>query len=99
MKKQFLLYAESELVEGMDELAKKFGRKSGNVVAVEILEQYADFWEAAEQAKQNFINQQRAGVFGHLEVTQPYMSGKGSRREIERVTKDAQSREAKKRKK
>jgi hypothetical protein len=88
-KKQMMLYADEQLIERLNSLAVKFGRKSGNFVAVEILEQYADFWEAAEAGKQAIVAQQRAGLY---ETTGFYARGKTPRGEIEKVKKDAQSR-------
>jgi hypothetical protein len=88
-KKQMMLYADEQLMERLNTLAVKFGRKSGNFVAVEILEQYADFWEDAEAGKQAIVEQQRAGMY---QTTGFYARGKASRGEIEKVKKDAQSR-------
>jgi hypothetical protein len=88
-KKQMMLYADEQLIDRLNSLAVKFGRKSGNFVAVEILEQYADFWEDAEEARASIIEQQRAGLY---EMTGVYARGMTSRREIEKVKQDARSR-------
>lgn len=56
---QFLLRPKRELAKRLDTLAKQFRRKSGNQVAVEILEQYTDFYAQAEQAKQDVLTQQK----------------------------------------
>lgn len=93
-KKQFLLYLDEDLINRLHELAQKNGRKSGQFVAMEILEQYADFWQDAEEARQAVIAQQREGLF---ETSGFYARGKGSKSEIEMVKKDAQSRAQKKR--
>jgi hypothetical protein len=93
-KKQMMLYADEQLIDRLNSLAEQFGRKSGNFVAVEILEQYADFWEAAEGARAGIIEQQRATL---IETTGYYARGKGSQEEFERLKKDAQSHKPKKR--
>lgn len=56
---QFLLRPRRELAKRLDSLAKQFRRKSGNQVAVEILEQYADFYAQAEQARLDVLTHQR----------------------------------------
>lgn len=88
-KKQMMLYSDEKLIDRLNSLAVKFGRKSGNFVAIEILEQYADFWEATEEARADIIKQQRAGLH---EMTGFYARGKASPGEIGKVKKDAQSR-------
>ena len=44
------------------ELAHKYGRRSRNQVASEVIEQYLDFWEETEKAKLEALKQQRAGL-------------------------------------
>ena len=46
----------------IDRLAEKYGRRSRNQVASEVIEQYLDFWEETEQAKREALKQQRAGL-------------------------------------
>jgi metal-responsive CopG/Arc/MetJ family transcriptional regulator len=87
---QLLLRPSVALVEQLDEAVEKFGKRSRNEIAVEILETYFPFWEQAEQAKLDLIEEQRLGVG-------VYARGKGSQKEIEMVKKDAQSHNSKKR--
>ena len=56
---QFLLRLNVELIGKLKALAEKYGKSSGQQVAVEIIEQYVDFWEEAEEAKQEVIRRQR----------------------------------------
>lgn len=53
-----------EFQQRLEVLAARFGRKSGNKVAEEILATYADFWEQAEKVKQDEVARQRAALFG-----------------------------------
>ncbi len=46
----------------IDRLAQKYGRRSRNQVASEVIEQYLDFWEEIEQAKLEALKHQRAGL-------------------------------------
>lgn len=87
---QLLLRPSSELVERLDEAVEKFGKRSRNEVAVEILETYFPFWEQAEQGKRDLVEQQRAVLFENVSAV--YARGKGSRVGIEKVLRDAQSR-------
>jgi hypothetical protein len=89
---QLLLRPSVALVEQLDEAVEKFGKRSRNEIAVEILETYFPFWEQAEQAKLNLIEEQRTGLFG----VGAYARGKTTKEEVERVKKDAQSRKSKK---
>jgi len=46
----------------IDRLSQKYGRRSRNQVASEVIEQYLDFWEEIEQAKLEALKQQRTGL-------------------------------------
>jgi predicted DNA-binding protein len=94
-KRQRKLYLEATLDKRLDEDAEKFGRRSGAEVGAEIIERYIEFWEETELAKQQVFEQQRQ----QLGVSQPYASGRATRGEVERVKRDAQAREQKKRSK
>jgi predicted DNA-binding protein len=48
-----------ELVEKLDRAARLFGRKSGNKVAEEIIEQYFDFWQHVETQRRDAYEAQR----------------------------------------
>jgi predicted DNA-binding protein len=61
-KDQFLLRPNKRLIERLKNLAVKFGKASGQQVAVEVIEQYLDFWEEAESAKQATIKRQRESI-------------------------------------
>ncbi|HEY7544431.1 MAG TPA: hypothetical protein VID27_06095 [Blastocatellia bacterium] len=87
---QYKVRISEELVARFEELAEKYGRRSGNQVAAEILEIYTPLWEQAEAARMAVIDSQRAGVVDAGDV---YMKGRGSKGEIERVVKDASARE------
>ena len=78
------------LVERLNQMARDYNRKSGNQIAAEILEYYADFWEHAEQAKLAMLEQQRAGLA--RSASGYYNRGKSSKGEIGKVQKDAISR-------
>lgn len=90
---QLLLRPSEELISRLERAAEAYGYRSRNEVAVEVLETYFEFWELSQQAKQEMIEQQRAVL---IEASGVYARGKGSRSEIERITKNARSR-AKKR--
>ena len=51
MKKQFKLFLEEELVEQFEELAQKYGIKSANYVAQEVLSEFTEFWVQLQEAK------------------------------------------------
>ncbi len=61
-EKSFRLRAPEELLERIAALGEKYGGKSSNTVMVEILSNYADLWEAAEQARLDEIERQKARV-------------------------------------
>jgi hypothetical protein len=88
---QYKIRISEALIARLETMAREYTRKSGNQIAAEIVEQYADFWEQAELARQDMIQQQRVGLEG------VYARGKTSRREIEKVLNDAQSRTKKNR--
>ena len=48
-----------DLIERYERAAEKYGRRSGNQVAGEVLEQYLEFWEQAEEGRLAVISQQR----------------------------------------
>ncbi len=96
MSNQLNLRPDDKLLERLDDAISRYGRKSRNEVALEILDTYLPFWEQLEETKLAVLEQQRAGL---LEVSQPYMSGRGTKGEVQRVQKDAQAREQKKRNK
>ena len=93
MPEQVKFYVDDEMKGRLDDLCERFGIRSNGAIAKAVLEQYLDFWEQAEQAKQAVIaaQQQRAG----LDV---YTKGRGSSSEAARVRQDAERREKEKRK-
>ena len=48
-----------DLVKKLEQAAQKYRRRSFNQVALEIIEDYLEFWIQAEEVKQGFIAQQR----------------------------------------
>ncbi len=68
MTQQYKLRLEDEAIERLDKMARKFGRRSGNQVAAEVIEQYLDFWEYAEQAKKAVFEEQRAVLLDPVRV-------------------------------
>jgi CRISPR/Cas system-associated protein Csm6 len=52
-----------EFHQTLEELAVRFGRKSGNKVAEEVLVEYLEFWQLAEEAKEAEKERQRAALF------------------------------------
>jgi len=86
---QLLLRPSEELISRIEKAAEAYGYRSRNEVAVEVLETYFEFWELSQQAKQEVIDQQRAMM---IEASGVYARGKGSRSEIERITRNARSR-------
>lgn len=56
---QYNVRLADDLIKRLNEAASGHGRRSGNQVAAEIIEQYLDFWQYAESAKQAVINRQR----------------------------------------
>lgn len=59
---QLNLRADKALVEKLQKLSDKFNRRSKAQVAVEIIEQYLDFWEQAEAIKFRAVQDQRIAV-------------------------------------
>lgn len=59
---QFHIRPPRDVVNRLDVLSKRFRRDSPNQVAVEILRDYTDLWEAAEQAKHDTILRQQEAV-------------------------------------
>lgn len=60
MTEQYKLRITEDVIKRLDEIARRYGRRSGNQVAAEIIEQYLDFWEQAEQAKVGVLEKQRS---------------------------------------
>ena len=56
---QFNIRPDKTLVERLQKLADKFNRRSKAQIAVEIIEQYIDFWEDAETIKFRAVQNQR----------------------------------------
>lgn len=88
---QYKIRISEALIARLEQMAADYSRKSGNQIAAEILEQYVDFWETAEIARQEILDKQR------VELRAVYTRGKTSKAEIEKVLKDAQSRRKKNR--
>lgn len=61
-RKQLNLSGSKELRERLENLAIKFKRRSGSTVALEIVEEYIDFWEVAENNRQATKQQQKAAL-------------------------------------
>jgi hypothetical protein len=57
---QMLLRLDVELLEELKTLATKYGKRSGNAVAAEIIEQYKDFWVELEEDKRELMQRQRS---------------------------------------
>lgn len=53
-----------EFQQHLEVLAARYGRKSGNKVAEEILATYTEFWEAAEAVKEAEVQRQRQALLG-----------------------------------
>lgn len=89
---QLLLRPSIQLLEELDDCVRRYGKRSRNEIAVEVLERYLPLWEEAERAKHAVIDQ-------HLSAVTPssvYRRGSGKKQgEIEKVLKDARSRKTK----
>ena len=94
MAEQVKFYVDDEMHARLLDLAERYGRRAGATIAKEVLEQYLDFWEQAEEVRAGVIAEQRAGL---LEVGGVYARGKPGKGEIEKVKQDAISRTKKKR--
>jgi len=68
MTQQYKLRLEEEVIARLDGFARKYGRRSGNQVAAEVIGQYLDFWEYAESAKHAVLKEQRAVLQGPVRV-------------------------------
>ncbi len=90
-KDQLKLWLEEDLIQSLQECADRFEKRSANEVASEVLIRYLDFWIESEEAKRAVFERQRAMA------TEVYMKGRGSSIEADRVKRDAQARERKKR--
>lgn len=89
-KSHWKLYLDSEIVSLYEAAAKQFGKRSGNEIAVEVLDKYLDFWIEGEIAKAQVFEQQRE----QLGVSGAYSRGRGE--EAQKAQADALSREKKK---
>jgi predicted DNA-binding protein len=58
----FMMRLNAEVVDELKTLAERYGRASANKVACEIIEQYMEFWQQAEQAKKGVFDHQRSVV-------------------------------------
>ena len=65
---QLHLRPRREIINRLHELAEKFKKPSGNQVAVEVLEEYLEFWAKAEQAKYDTIRHQRNAIDGAVKA-------------------------------
>jgi predicted DNA-binding protein len=68
MTDQYKLRLKVEVIERLEQMAQRYGRRSGNRVAAEVIDQYLDFWEYAEQAKQAVLEEQRAVLVDPIRV-------------------------------
>lgn len=68
MTEQFKLRLDEQVIRRLDQLARKYGRRSGNEVGAEVIMQYLDFWEYAESAKHAVLAEQRAMLADPLRV-------------------------------
>ena len=57
---QMLIRLDLALLEELKALAEKYGKRSGNAVAAEIIEQYKDFWVELEEDKRELMQRQRS---------------------------------------
>ena len=65
---QFNLRADKTVLDKLQNLADRFNKRSKAQVAVEIIEQYMDFWEQAEATKANTIERQRNALRSSTEI-------------------------------
>jgi predicted transcriptional regulator len=63
-RKPLKVMLDEEVVEALQRLADRFGRRTGNVVAEEVITEYLEFWSAAEKVKQQEKERQRALLLG-----------------------------------
>ena len=75
-EKAFRLRAPAALLDRIADLATRYGRRSSNTVIIEILENYAELWEAAEVAKREIVERQKARV-----LEQQSLSAAGRKRQ------------------
>lgn len=68
---QFNVRISLELIEKLRESADRFGMKSGNEVAAEIIDRYFEFWLATKEAQQTLYDQQRANLSAEKETKPP----------------------------
>lgn len=59
---QFHIRPPREVLNRLEELARRFKRDSANQVAVEVLRDYSELWASAEQAKYDTILAQQEAV-------------------------------------
>ena len=62
MKEQYKIRLEEETIGYLAALARRYGRRTGNEIAGEVISQYLGLWEEAEQGKQAIIERQYAAV-------------------------------------
>jgi len=55
---------DSKVAERLDDLARKYTRRSGATVAAEVVIDYLDFWEEVEKERQALKERQREAVSG-----------------------------------
>jgi hypothetical protein len=57
-KEQFMIWANPGLMARYKAAAEKFGKRSGNTVALEVLETYLDHWMQAEESRRQAVREQ-----------------------------------------
>lgn len=77
---QFNVRISLGLIEKLREAADRFGMKSGNEVAAEIIERYLEFWVATKEAQESLFEQQRAAISAEKSVTASLPKSNPSRR-------------------
>ena len=62
MTEQYKIRLEKDVIERLTYCARRYGRRSGNEIAGEVILQYLDLWEEAEEAKHAVIERQKTDV-------------------------------------
>lgn len=57
--KQLKLYVDEDLITQLKAAAKRYGKSSHNMIAVEIIERYFPFWEELQQSQERIFEEQR----------------------------------------
>ena len=63
-RKPLKVMLDEDVIQTLHREAERFGRRTGNVVAEEVITEYLEFWVATEKVKKQEKDRQRALLLG-----------------------------------